>query len=447
MNRYCFAWMLLVVVVLSVTATRAEESRVDGAVQDELLRQMQQIIIPEIDFRQANIHDVVKYLQEVSVAHDPEGTGVNIIVNLASKERPQASRGGDPFAPGEREKQPDAGVPLITFSARRISLLEAVRIVSRVANLQYGFVGRAVMIAPPTAAFGDIVVRTYDVLPSVEERIAPPDRYHRHGELSDREWKEFFARMGVRWPPDSSVRYVRSMGKLVVANTEADLVDFERVFAELRALPMLIEIEAKFIAFPAADIERLAQQDADDAHALLRVWKNGGGRLLAAPRVVTRAGREATVKGVKEYIYPTDFTVVPYAGTNGVTNALVAGVVEPSGFETREVGAVLQVSPDVSPEGNMIHLDVSPEVVLEPEWRDYGNTYVDSRGKERHVPMEQPVFYTYSVSTSVTVKSGATVLACGGMASRDGESVVYVFVTARLVGIDGGPLPGAEPSR
>ena len=54
--------------------------------------------------------------------------------------------------------------------------------------------------------------------------------------------------------------------------------------------------------------------------------------------------------------------------------------------------------------------------------------------------MEMPFFHTQTVTTSISIKDGATVLLGGGMPSRDPAKVVYTFVSARRVGLDGKPL-------
>lgn len=58
---------------------------VDGqSPQERVLAKMASIIIPEVDFRQANIHDVIQFLQDNSVEFDPSPDskkGVNIILN------------------------------------------------------------------------------------------------------------------------------------------------------------------------------------------------------------------------------------------------------------------------------------------------------------------------------------------------------------------------------
>jgi len=65
--------------------------------QQKLQKKMESIIIPSIEFRQANITDVVNFLVDASVAGDPESIGVNIILKLTSGEG-----GGSAPAPAAR---------------------------------------------------------------------------------------------------------------------------------------------------------------------------------------------------------------------------------------------------------------------------------------------------------------------------------------------------------
>ena len=148
--------------------------------------------------------------------------------------------------------------------------------------------------------------------------------------------------------------------------------------------------------------------------------------LLSAPKVVTKAGQEAVIKVVTEYIYPTTYTVTSGQSSGGSTlgggNGVSTPAVEPGGFQTREVGVILQVVPEVSAEGQMINLTMNPQVVSEPTWHDYGydstvlmsNPNGAATVSTTHLPMPQPFFQVRSVSTSVSIYNGATVV-MGGM--------------------------------
>jgi general secretion pathway protein D len=85
----------------------------------------------------------------------------------------------------------------------------------------------------------------------------------------------------------------------------------------------------------------------------------------------------------------------------------------PDVFETREVGVILTVLPEVSPDRKIISLTLAPEVVTEPYWYDYG--YTLSTGQQ--VPMKMPFFKSRNASTTVKVYDGATVV-LGGLISE-----------------------------
>ncbi len=524
-----------------------------------ILDKMKAIMIPEIEFHQANIHDVIELLQQSSrefdTVKDENKKGVNIILNIgdnASGIADDAPSSDDPFADtaGAGDAASSGGVPLITFSARHISLLEALKIVTKVSNLKYRVEDSVVMILPWDAPDGDIIVRMYNVLPSVEERLtsvsselgssAQGNNRDSGGftamegaslDSAGANWKEAFGEMGVKWPNDSSIKYVSAMGKLVVANTADNLTVFERVLSELNVVPSQIEIESRFVEVGQKDLDALgfewgltddwevAQQKAsagaplsgrqrivveegsfsagnrfltagtemggiaiaDNILSIAGVLTNpelkvvlhaldqkGSTDLLSAPKVLTQSGAEATIKVVTEYIYPTDFEVTEVTGTglNGET-IVIGGIVEPSEFETREVGVILTVLPEVSPEGQMINLTMTPQVVSDPVWKNYGTTYTDQSGNKQQLSMEQPFFFTRSISTSIAVYNGATVV-MGGMITEKHNEVndripilgdipligrlfqsnyessekrnLLIFVTARLVDPAGRPI-------
>jgi len=203
-----------------------------------------------------------------------------------------------------------------------------------------------------------------------------------------------------------------------------------------------IEVEVQFVEFSASNIAPLAAKGMVDAGALRDLREKGSGDLLSAPKLVTQSGSEATVKVVTECIYPTELKVWPPTDNN--TNAIAATpqiAIVPASFETREVGVILSVRPEMNRDGNLINLTMTPELVSEPDWKEYSVTYTDAQGKERETHFEQPFFHTRSVSTSLTLYNGATVLLGGGsITGKDKDKLIYIFVTARLVDASGKPI-------
>jgi type II secretory pathway component GspD/PulD (secretin) len=296
--------------------------------------------------------------------------------------------------------------------------------------------------AAPATGGGDLERHGFEVLPTLGERVR--EMFGEEMPL-DAALKAAFAEFGVTWPQGSSIKYVPVIGKLFVVNTAENISKSEEVINSLRVVPCQIEIEVQYSEFDLSDIDAIARQGKVIADALNALRQKGKARLVHAPRVVTQSGSEATVKGMRECIYPTAFTVV----ATSANLAAHGSVSEPGAFETREVGVILQVLPELTPDGSMICLTLTPQVVDEPEWKDYGSTYVDSKGKEQKARMEVPFFHTSTVTTSICLKDGANVLIGGGMPSKDPSKVVYVFVMARRVGLDGKPLsfPAPEPAK
>ncbi len=556
------------------TTTRPEpEMRVSA--RTKLIEKMQNIEIPEITFRQANIYDVVDFLTDASIEFDKsddERKGVNIILQLGAgrggprEEEEPAEAGGGLWGEPDTETEEGAGedIELITFSARYISLWRSLKLVADAADLRVEVEESIVKLVPSDKPRGDIIVRWYSVLPSAQQKIA-----RIKGELvgggtrrdaggmggfggfdggaddqpeEEGGWKDGFREMGVDWPEGSSIKYVGSIGKLIVANTAENLAVLEQILSVINVVPYQIEIEARFVEVRRGDLSslgfewlltddwevatdpgsgssmlpssqerivvrandqtpvgsgrgftqgnRFVREGLDNASvsdSLLRVAgvltnpelefilhameQRGFADMLSAPKVTTQAGHDAEIKVVTEYIYPTDFTVTPVTAGDEDVEVIIGGIVEPSAFETREVGVILGVVPEVSDDGQMIDLTMTPEVVTEPTWRNYGSSFIDSAGNEVVLNMEQPFFHTRTVATRLSIYNGATVV-MGGMITEDRQTVddkvpvlgdipvigrlfrskydrsekrnLLIFVTAKLVDPAGKPLSPSE---
>ena len=102
--------------------------------------------------------------------------------------------------------------------------------------------------------------------------------------------------------------------------------------------------------------------------------------LLSAPKVVTKSGENAVIKVVTEYIYPQDYDVQlqsssssSSSSSSGGSQSAILAVVEPQNFTMREVGVILDVTPTYSEaNGGTIDLELKPQVVDEPTWKNYG---------------------------------------------------------------------------
>jgi len=250
---------------------------------------MQTIIIPAVEFRQANINDVVNFLVEASIAADEDKEGVNIILNLGQ------SGGGSP-APMMPETSPvedewgfggeaDFGAPAavmgggggnirdITLNLRRISMLDAIKYITEVAGLKYRIEDSAVIITPINAPVGNIITRMYPVQPSfmdvIVSRESASDADRGDAEFTSMggrvsmekgDVKDFFEKTGVKFPTGASITYNAAISQLIVANTADNLETFESILQKLNVIPNQVEIEARFIEVAQSDLEELGLQ-------------------------------------------------------------------------------------------------------------------------------------------------------------------------------------------
>ncbi len=222
--------------------------------------------------------------------------------------------------------------------------------------------------------------------------------------------------------------------------------------------------------------------------------------LLSAPRVTTKSGQRAVIEIVREFRYPTQFDppkipdTVGSTGNNsgGGTASIPVTPTTPTGFETRNTGVTLEVEPVVGPDGVTIDLNLVPQVVEFEGFINYGSPIlaaatagsitVGADGVTVTIPgtgqsvltpnvINQPIFNSRKVTTSVSVWDGQTVV-LGGLMREDVQKTedrtpiigdiplvgrlfrtnteqhikrnLVIFVTARLVNPAGQPVNPVE---
>ena len=167
--------------------------------------------------------------------------------------------------------------------------------------------------------------------------------------------------------------------------------------------------------------------------------------LLCAPKVTTISGQQAKIEVIREFIYPTEFEP-PRVSTGGggggsgggtifvtgnvTLNSSVVSPPTPGGFQTRNLGVTLNVTPQIGETG-LINLTLIPEVSDFDGFIDYGSRNIASNGGSStqssnqnilDFPFPQPVFSTRRVTTSVMVFDGSTVV-LGGLMREDSTKI------------------------
>ncbi len=164
--------------------------------------------------------------------------------------------------------------------------------------------------------------------------------------------------------------------------------------------------------------------------------------LLSSPRVTTRSGQRAVIEIIREFPYPTAFEPPQIPQTFGATSdgqvisgggsgAFPVTPTTPTAFETRNTGVTLEVEPVVGPDGYTIDLNLVPQVVEFEGFINYGSPIQTSvtniLGFGTPVVLtenviNQPVFSTRKVTTSVSIWDGQTVV-LGGLIREDIQQV------------------------
>ncbi|WP_372796103.1 type II secretion system protein GspD [Pontiella sp.] len=215
---------------------------------------LEKIVIPSLDFREANIKDVVLFLTETARRQDATKQGVNIL--LMGMENSMAMDANN-----------------ITISIRDMSLLEALQYIVEMASLKFDVQPKAVAIMPVNyVAPEDLKLVTYDVIPEVGAELESMSGGGGGGVddlFGDTSVSEstgptdvaaFFSI--VEWPEGSSAVYQPNFHKLFVKNTPKNLGAVEEILADLedeaiKKRSQQVEIEAKFVEYNEGALEEL----------------------------------------------------------------------------------------------------------------------------------------------------------------------------------------------
>ena len=151
--------------------------------------------------------------------------------------------------------------------------------------------------------------------------------------------------------------------------------------------------------------------------------------ILSAPKVTTISGSSAQMKVVQEFIYPTTYSQAQVTssggGTGGGSAAAAVTPAIPSSFQTREIGVLLNVTPTIGADGYTINLTLIPEVSEFLGFINYGSPIGFATGNSTvTVPndIKQPLFQTRTLTTSVVIWDGQTVV-LGGLVKEQSEKI------------------------
>jgi hypothetical protein len=197
-----------------------------------------------------------------------------------------------------------------------------------------------------------------------------------------------------------------------------------------------VEIDVSFVTFDLKEIEEIARKSptaAPTQDQILKAWAAGKGRLLGTSKVITISGQQTKNEGIVEKIYPTEYEPPRMPGDKHVPTNKDDWVSQPTpgGFQTRNIGLTVNLTPQVSDDGKTIQLTMIPEFTELPRWSNI-EAGEDEGKKTSKMWVAQPDFYVRRVTTSIDIPMDGTVVS-GGMPDSTGKLITYVFVTAHAI--------------
>ncbi len=371
--------------------------------KDNLLQKLNNIVIPQLEFRQANIVDVIKYLDRQAIIADktsPAGEkGVNIVLNLKRPGVEGAAAAPNPFAPEGDDLFPDgqvqgdtvagtAGIPMITLTLRNIVLLEAIKYITGITGLKYRIESNVVMITPADVVVGEVISRTYRVQPNLGDLVrnsaaqveAPlaigVELTATRPTTPGGDVRRFFVDAGVPFPEGTSIKYQPSLNLLLVANTAENLEKFEDILKQLNVIPFQVEIEARFVEIGQTDLEELGME-----WLLTDDWKiaqdaSGGAAVPLSARQRIQVNKNNLTKGLREF--GDDSGETTPGGSLGSVLSISSILTNPEltvilhALERRS-GANLLSAPKVTTKsGANAEIKVVKEIIYPTEWETGG---------------------------------------------------------------------------
>ena len=276
----------------------------------------------------------------------------------------------------------------------------------------------------------------------------------------------------VSWSKGSKLVLDGRTGVLIITNTPSNLQTIENILYKLDITPIQILIEARFMEVEVTDLGELGiewglRSNAEDEGWMIErkgdrgrteikkgsgvyftdfpaatkdlgfnltyqgvLWhpqfdfvihaleQTGKTKTLSCPRIIALNNQTATIKVVTEQIYSTSYELgVVWEDKDGdgerdPDELSIENV--PTGFITREVGKLLRVTPSVGQDMKTITLTLVPEVSeLSEDTYTYGT-------------VTMPKFKSRSISTTVVIEDGQTVVLGGLITETDTKTTTKV---------------------
>jgi len=228
---------------------------------EEIRAKLNKIVLPKIEFHDCSLREAIDFLQQRARELDPTpgGKGVNIVLKL-EKEKEHSSAPDGEFT--SNQKPFSSSRKKIDLNLKNIPLYEVLRYISELAGLKLKIEPYAVSIAPWSESADQLLTKEYRILPNflpTKTNATASDSL----EQNKKPWirvgaQEYLQSQGVSFPNGAFASYVPAGSRLIVRNTPDALHLIDSIVdAANRAIPLQVQIEAKFINVSQNNLKEL----------------------------------------------------------------------------------------------------------------------------------------------------------------------------------------------
>jgi beta-lactamase regulating signal transducer with metallopeptidase domain len=408
-------------------AVRTSDARRD------IVAKLGQIRFDRVFYDRLPLDELVRRLTEETKKRDPQGTGINFVINPNS-ERVQM----DPMTglvTNSTAPSFDVAAVQITIKPEMtgVRLADVLDAAVKTADkpIKYSIEDFAVVFS---AASGQPVEPLYTRTFRVDANGFYRALRERAGLQEDVKFtnlwpaiRTLFTSVGVDLRPPKSIFYGDRKGTLLVRATLKELDAIQKVLQQLNYAPPQINIKTRMIALPEAVAQSLlaeftvtnlitdsgfsgllAPSQAD--RLLKRCAASPGANLLTTPDVTTLSERQAQVQVVDIHSVVTG--IRPEALTPpGITTTNIDPIAAVYQTEAMYFGPVIDLFPRLTGDGYMIQLTVTSSVTGFLGYDPPTNSMtVHVNGKQQDVAVPVPRFRSQKITGNAAVLDGQTLL-------------------------------------
>lgn len=408
----------------------------DGKTSTPLEQKLKDIQISGVQFFESPLNEVMAELQRQAKKFDlkekdPAKKGLNII---AIKEK------NEPF-------------PKITLTLNSMPLGQMIAFITEMVNWTYDVRADAIVVSKPGSSFRGRPLETefYEVTQGTINRMTgggaagggagsdpfAPASGGGGGDDQGSKIKQFLEGAGVAFEEPKGHRFVFDGFQVIVTHERRSLDLIENILRKLDAdFNRQVSVTFRMLEAPLGLIDQVLVETAkaesdkkfssiiDREHAgrLLEILlKDKQVVLLHAPNLLIMDGQPTSYSSTKEVIYPTDFVPPLENNQSKLSQPLarfdtVAPDYEQPGF--REIGLIIDLTPRVE-KYETIALELLPKLTRLIGHEEYGQG------------IKIPVFWSWKISTAVTLGLNETMISRG--ASSEEKKEIIVFIEASVL--------------